>query len=202
MQAAKTARPGAVPSGPAKVRPGRVASTKLATSDPAAGDPAPRAPAPRDPAASDLAAGDLAATGNVAQGSKARPRVNDTEKLTINLGSVDLGSIDLLVAEGFFSNRSDLIRTAVRNLLASHRDVVNNALARQERSLGLRRISRAELEALRAAGQLIRISVVGLVVIDDDVTPELAQATIASLSVLGSLQVSPAVRRALAGRLV
>jgi Arc/MetJ-type ribon-helix-helix transcriptional regulator len=114
---------------------------------------------------------------------------------------VDLGSIDLLVAEGFFSNRSDLIRTAVRNLLASHRDVVNNALARQERSLGLRRVSRAELEALRAAGQLIRISVVGLVVIDEDVSAELAQETIASLSVLGSLQVSPAVRRALAGRL-
>jgi Arc/MetJ-type ribon-helix-helix transcriptional regulator len=133
--------------------------------------------------------------------AKPRPRPADSEKLTINLGAVDLGSIDLLVAEGFFSNRSDLIRTAVRNLLASHRDIVSSALVRQERSLGLRRISRSELEAVRAAGERIRISVVGLVVIDDDVMPALAQETIESLSVLGSLQASAGVRKALDGRI-
>jgi Arc/MetJ-type ribon-helix-helix transcriptional regulator len=143
-----------------------------------------------------------AKTAPAAQAPKGRGRLADSEKLTINLGAVDLGSIDLLVAEGFFSNRSDLIRTAVRNLLASHRDIVNGALARQERSLGLRRISRLELEALRKAGQRIRISVVGLVVVDDDVKPALAQETIESLSVLGSLQASLAVRKALAERLV
>ena len=126
-----------------------------------------------------------------------RTRITDSEKLTINLGAVDLGSIDLLVAEGFFSNRSDLIRTAVRNLLASHRDVLNSALVRQDRSLGLRRISRAELEAVRQAGQRLRISVVGLVVIDDDVTPALARDAIESLSVLGSLQASAPVRQIL-----
>ncbi len=130
-----------------------------------------------------------------------RARVSESEKLTINLGAVDLGSIDLLVAEGFFSNRSDLIRTAVRNLLAEHRDTINGALARQERTLGLRRITRAELEALRDAGQRARIGVVGLAVIDDDVPADLAQQTIARLSVLGSLQASAAVRKALAGRL-
>jgi Arc/MetJ-type ribon-helix-helix transcriptional regulator len=131
-----------------------------------------------------------------------RARVVDSEKLTINLGAVDLGSIDLLVAEGFFSNRSDLIRTAVRNLLAGHRDIVNGALARQERTLGLRRITRAELEGLRSAGQRIRVSVVGLVIIDDDVSTELARETIAALSVLGTLQANPALKAALAGRLV
>lgn len=131
-----------------------------------------------------------------------RARVVDSEKLTINLGAVDLGSIDLLVAEGFFSNRSDLIRTAVRNLLAGHRDIVNGALARQERTLGLRRITRAELEGLRSAGQRIRVSVVGLVIIDDDVSTELARETIAALSVLGTLQANPALKEALAGRLV
>ena len=134
--------------------------------------------------------------------ARARPRVAESEKLTINLGAVDLGSIDLLVAEGFFSNRSDLIRTAVRNLLASHRDIVNGALVRQERSLGLRRVSREELEALRKAGQRIRISVVGLVVIDDDVKPALVVETIDAVSVLGSFQASAAVRKALAGRMV
>jgi len=106
------------------------------------------------------------------------------------------------VAEGFFSNRSDLIRTAVRNLLADHRDIINSALARQERTLGLRRITRLELEALHEAGQRIRIGVVGLAVIDDDVPADLAQQTIAQLSVLGTLQASAAVRKALAGRLV
>lgn len=131
----------------------------------------------------------------------ARSRPVDSEKLTINLGAVDLGSIDLLVAEGFFSNRSDLIRTAVRNLLAGHRDILNGALARQERTLGLRRITRTELEALREAGRRIRVAVVGLVVIDDDIPADLAQETIAFVSVLGSLQASAAVRAALAGRL-
>jgi Arc/MetJ-type ribon-helix-helix transcriptional regulator len=130
-----------------------------------------------------------------------RGRVSESEKLTINLGAVDLGSIDLLVAEGFFSNRSDLIRTAVRNLLADHRDIINGALARQEKTLGLRRITRAELEALRDAGQRVRIGVVGLAVIDDDVPADLAEQTIAQLSVLGSLHCSAAVRKALAGRL-
>lgn len=130
-----------------------------------------------------------------------KSRVPDSEKLTINLGAVDLGTIDLLVAEGFFSNRSDLIRTAVRNLLATHRDVVTQALTRQERALGLRRFTRAELEALRQAGRYIRISVVGLAVIDDDVDADLARETIESVSVLGSFQASPAVRKALADRL-
>ena len=108
----------------------------------------------------------------------ARARVPESEKLTINLGAVDLGSIDLLVAEGFFSNRSDLIRTAVRNLLAAHRDIVNGALVRQERTLGLRRVTRAELEALRQAGERIRIGVVGLVVIEPDVPADLIRGIV------------------------
>jgi len=168
------------------------------------GDPKSRhgATTPAEPEPEDLGQAEaVKPSGAVAQAGRARSRMPDSEKLTINLGSVDLGTIDLLVAEGFYSNRSDLIRTAVRNLLSTHRDVVNNALTRQERTLGLRRISRPELETLRAAGQHIRISVVGLVVIDDDITPALAQETIASLSVLGSLQASAEVRRALAGRL-
>ena len=131
----------------------------------------------------------------------ARGRVPESEKLTINLGAVDLGSIDLLVAEGFFSNRSDLIRTAVRNLLAAHRDIVNGALVRQERTLGLRRVTRAELEALRQAGERIRIGVVGLVVIEPDVPADLIARTVAHLSVLGTLQASAEVRAALAGRM-
>ena len=131
-----------------------------------------------------------------------RPRIGDTEKLTINLGVVDLGQIDLLVQEGFYSNRTDLIRTAIRNQLSVHADEVKRTVARRTLVLGLRHITRAELERARAAGQMLQIQVVGLARIDDDVTPELARATIQSVEVLGAFHASQSVRQALADRIV
>lgn len=128
---------------------------------------------------------------------KSRPTLPETEKITINLGLVDLGQIDLLVQEGFYSNRTDLIRTSIRNQLAAHADVVKQAVARKSLSLGIQRYARAELEAVRAAGQRLRIQALGLVVISEDVTPELAVATIESVAVLGALHASPAVKAAL-----
>ena len=131
-----------------------------------------------------------------------RTRIGETEKLTINLGVVDLGQIDLLVQEGFYSNRTDLIRTAIRNQLTVHADDVKRTVARHTLVLGLQHVTRKELERLRAAGQRLHIQVVGLVRIDDDVTPELARATIETVKVLGALHASQAVRQALADRLV
>lgn len=130
-----------------------------------------------------------------------RTKVAESEKVTINLGLVDLGQIDLLVQEGFYSNRTDLIRTAIRNQLSSHGDVIRQAVARKKLVLGLQHFSRADLEAVRAAGQTLQIQVLGLVTIASDVTPELALATISEISVLGALHASPAVRAALAGRI-
>ena len=130
-----------------------------------------------------------------------RPKVSDSEKITINLGYVDLGHIDLMVQDGFYSNRTDFIRTAIRNQLERHADVVQKSVARKAMDLGLRHFSRADLEALRAAGGTIRINVIGLASIARDVTPELARATISSVSVLGSLQASAEVRAALADRM-
>ena len=130
-----------------------------------------------------------------------RARIGETEKLTINLGVVDLGQIDLLVQEGFYSNRSDLIRTAIRNQLAAHADEVRQSVARRTLVLGLQSLSRADLERARAAGQRIRISVIGLARIADDVSPELARATIESVEILGAFHASPAVRAALADRM-
>ncbi|HSI56196.1 MAG TPA: CopG family transcriptional regulator [Ideonella sp.] len=130
-----------------------------------------------------------------------RSRVGETEKMTINLGVVDLGQIDLLVQEGFYSNRSDLVRTAVRNQLAVHGDVLKQTVARRTLALGLLHYGRAELERAQAAGEMLRIQVVGLARIADDVSPELARATIASISVLGAFQAPPAVRKALADRI-
>ncbi len=130
-----------------------------------------------------------------------RPKTADSEKITINLGCVDLGQIDLLVQEGFYSNRTDLIRTAIRNQLDRHHDAVKESIARHQFELGLRRYTRQDLEAVQAAGETLHIQVLGLASIADDVSPELDLLTIASIHVLGALDVSPAVRAALSGRI-
>lgn len=130
-----------------------------------------------------------------------RQKVAETEKITINLGLVDLGQIDLLVQEGFYSNRTDLIRTAIRNQLATHAEALRQTVARRSLVLGLQHWSRADLEAVRDSGERLRIQVLGLASIAEDVPPELALDTIDSLTVLGALHASPAVKRALAGRI-
>jgi Arc/MetJ-type ribon-helix-helix transcriptional regulator len=132
--------------------------------------------------------------------SELRPRIPDTEKITINLGYVDLGQIDLMVQEGFYSNRTDFIRTAIRNQLERHADVVKQSTARNSLDLGLRHFSREDLEAALRAGEMLHINVLGLATIAHDVTPDLARATIASISVLGALHAAPAVKAALADR--
>ena len=130
-----------------------------------------------------------------------RRREPESEKITINLGYVDLGGIDLLVQEGFYSNRTDFIRTAIRNQLGSHGDALKQTVARRSMVLGLQRYTRADLERLRAAGEQVHVQVLGLASIDDDVPAKLAAQTIASISVLGALRASPAVRAALADRI-
>ncbi len=130
-----------------------------------------------------------------------RPKAPDSEKITINLGYVDLGHIDLLVQESFYANRTDFIRTAIRTQLGRHNDAVKKSVARHQLDLGLRRYSREDLEAVRATGETLHIHVLGLAVIAADVSPELARETIASLHVLGTLQAGPAVKAALSDRM-
>ncbi len=129
-----------------------------------------------------------------------RPKT-DSEKITINLGFVDLGQIDLLVKEGFYSNRTDFIRTAIRNQLDRQTDAVRQSVARHQLDLGLRQYSREDLEQVRAAGEKLHIQVLGLAVIAADVSTDLARDTIASLHVLGALQASPEVKAALSDRI-
>ena len=136
--------------------------------------------------------------GNVHQ---LRPKPGDTEKITINLGYVDLGHIDLMVQEGFYSNRTDFIRTAIRNQLERHAEVVKQSAVRKRLDLGLRHYSREDLEAARSAGEMLHIQAMGLASIAADVTPERARATIASVVVLGALHASAAVKTALADRM-
>ena len=128
-------------------------------------------------------------------------RALDTEKITINLGLIDLGQIDLLVQEGFYSNRTDFIRTSIRNHLATHAEAVRQTVSRKTLVLGLQEFTRPDLEAVKKSGKRLRIQVLGLVRIASDVSAALALATIESVSVLGALQASPAVKAALADRI-
>jgi Arc/MetJ-type ribon-helix-helix transcriptional regulator len=130
-----------------------------------------------------------------------RPRSSDSEKITINLGYVDLGHVDLLVQEGFYSNRTDFIRTAIRNQLDRQNESVKQSVARHQLELGLRHYSREDLEAVQAAGETLHIQVLGLASIADDVSPELALRTIASIHVLGALHVTATLRAALSDRI-
>jgi len=135
------------------------------------------------------------------QVSETRRKESESEKITINLGFVDLGHIDLLVAEGFYSNRTDFIRTAIRNQVHTHGEVLKNSVARRSMVLGLQRFTRHDLEKLLAAGEQLHIHVLGLATIDDDVPAQLARRTIASVVVLGALRASPEVKAALAERI-
>lgn len=125
----------------------------------------------------------------------------DNEKITINLGFVDLGHIDLMVRDGFYSNRTDFIRTAIRNLLDRHADTASKSVVRQQLDLGISQFTRVALEGVREAGEMLDIRVLGLATIAGDVSPQLARATIRSLTVLGALHASAAVKAALAGRI-
>lgn len=137
----------------------------------------------------------------MANAQELKPRSGDSEKITINLGFVDLGQVDLLVRDGFYGNRTDFIRTAIRNQLERHAEALRQSAARKRLSLGLSHYGRRDLEAAVAAGETLDIQVLGLATIAPDVTPELARAAIGSVEVLGALQASPAVRAALADRI-
>jgi Arc/MetJ-type ribon-helix-helix transcriptional regulator len=125
----------------------------------------------------------------------------ELEKITINMAPVDLGQIDLLVQEGFYQNRTDFIRTAIRNQISAHADAVRQTVARKTLVLGLQHYTRDDLELVHAAGERLQIKVLGLASIADDVSPDLARETIDSVVVLGAFRASPAVKAALADRI-
>jgi Arc/MetJ-type ribon-helix-helix transcriptional regulator len=128
--------------------------------------------------------------------------VDKTEKITINIGLIDLGQIDLLVDEGFYANRTDFIRTAIRRQIESRASAVDQTVSRRTLTLGAQHYSRQDLESLRAAGRSTEIRALGLVTIAEDVSPELALATITSVEVLGAFRAPKAVKAALAPRTV
>jgi Arc/MetJ-type ribon-helix-helix transcriptional regulator len=133
--------------------------------------------------------------------SRTKPSLPESEKITINLGFVDLGQIDLLVKEGFYSNRTDLIRTAIRQHLLQHAEVLKQTVTRRTLTLGLQHFTRRDLEAVQASGRRLELKVLGLVSIAHDVSAALARATIESIHVLGAFSARPEVKAALADRM-
>jgi Arc/MetJ-type ribon-helix-helix transcriptional regulator len=130
-----------------------------------------------------------------------KSRLPDTEKVTINLGLVDLAQMDLLVEEGFYTNRTDFVRTAIRNQLERHGEEIRQTVVRKRFVMGMQRYSKAELERTVAQGEQLEIHVLGLAAIDDDVSPELAVQAIASIRVLGAFLASSPIKAALADRI-
>ncbi|MYN02616.1 CopG family transcriptional regulator [Pseudoduganella sp. DS3] len=130
-----------------------------------------------------------------------KTKLPDTDKVTVNLGLVDLAQMDLLVEEGFYTNRTDFVRTAIRNQLERHAESIRETVLRKRFVMGLQRYSRSDLERVVAAGERLEIQVLGLATVEDDVAPELARAAIASIRVLGAFIASPAVKDALADRI-
>lgn len=128
--------------------------------------------------------------------------VKTSEKITINMNAVDLGKVDLLVEEGFYANRTDFIRTAIRNQLDHYDEEVKDSIIRREFVVGVLVHTRKGLEKHLARQEKMRIRVVGVVVFDDDIPPELAEATIESIKVLGILRANKALKMALADRIL
>lgn len=127
--------------------------------------------------------------------------MTDTEKITINMSGVDLGQIDLLVDEGFYSNRSDFIRTAIRNQISQHSDAVKQSITRRSMAVGMLAYNSSDLEKYRARGEMLEIRLMGVLVLNK-VTAELARATIKSINVKGVFRASDEVKAALADRMV
>jgi len=128
------------------------------------------------------------------------PPMTDIEKITINMSVVDLGKVDLLVEEGFYTNRTDFVRTAIRNQLTRHEDEVRHTVNRRALVIGVMHYGRKELERHRAEGRPLNVSVAGMFSLGDDVSPELAREVIESVKVVGVFRASKAVKDALADR--
>ena len=127
--------------------------------------------------------------------------MSETEKVSMNMNVVDLGHIDLLVEQGFYTGRTDFLRTAIRNLLATHSETTKQAVLGRSFTVGIHVYSRQDLEKAREAGKQLTIHVVGMLVIDSSVSVELALATIHSLQVYGVFRASEAVKAALTSRM-
>ena len=90
-----------------------------------------------------------------------RPESGATARRSRSIWASSTSARSTCWCRGFYSNRTDLIRTAIRNQLDRHAEAVKGSVARKRLDLGLRHYSRADLEAARAAGLPLDIHVLG-----------------------------------------
>ncbi len=121
----------------------------------------------------------------------------ETEKITINMNVVDLGKADLLVEQGFYSNRTDFIKTSIRNQLSVHANVVDNVITDKSIYLGVALYNRKDLEKVLEQNKVLDIKAAGMVILANDIDVELATKAIKSLKVYGVLKASPEIKKAL-----
>jgi|MTBAKSStandDraft_2_1061841.scaffolds.fasta_scaffold03697_6 Arc/MetJ-type ribon-helix-helix transcriptional regulator len=127
--------------------------------------------------------------------------MSDTEKITINMSAVDLGKVDLLVNEGLYSNRTDFIRTAIRSQLEKHTFEIQQSVTRHSSVIGVLSYSRVDLEKRKQKGKKMSFSVIGMLILQNDIPPELAAEVIEEIKVRGIFNASPEVKAALADRI-
>lgn len=127
--------------------------------------------------------------------------MSDTEKITINMSAVDLGKVDLLVQEGLYSNRTDFIRTAIRNALDKHNVEIQQSVIRHAFVIGMVHYDPSEFEECKSQGKKLRIRVIGMLDISSKITPELADQVVESIQVRGIFQAPEEVKKVLADRM-
>lgn len=127
-------------------------------------------------------------------------KMTNTEKITINLGPVDIGRIDVLVEQGIYSSRTDAIRTAVRSMLEKHEGLISERREKQSLSMGVLLLDRKDLLKKKEKGEKLSIRILGALILSDDIEPELAVETIENISVKGVFKASEKVKKALGDR--
>ena len=125
----------------------------------------------------------------------------ESEKITINMNVVDLGKVDMLVQEGVYSNRTDFIRTAIRNLLDKHSFEIQQTVTRNSYVIGALMYNRADLEKIKSKNERLNLKIIGLLSLDKDIPVELADEVIEVVQVRGVFNASEPVKAVLSDRM-
>jgi len=129
---------------------------------------------------------------------------NRTEKATINIGIMELAQIDLLVENMIYTNRSDFIRTAIRNQLEMHKSDIERLYLQTKANsfepesqvqggIGIYRLRKAALSDAMKSNKKLHIMVMGILLIDKDISPELFEATVESIKIYGKIQAQKSI---------
>jgi Arc/MetJ-type ribon-helix-helix transcriptional regulator len=128
-------------------------------------------------------------------------RIETTEKITININTIDLGHIDLLVNEGYYATRTEFIKTAVKKQLDRHEEDTKKLIEQKakhgdyELSIGVGGFTKSELERIIQKKEAkIKMIFIGLFITPKDVTLELLEQAVESIKVYGVCRCSQEIK--------